>query len=138
MPPRVGAARGPHKRTVGSGSVAALQGQGLHYKQCSPHAVGRVLRHGSESAWDGMVHAGENAGCGLELSTVQGGKDLQQYTFAFDKVFGPAAAQVGSPSRCIWLGLGFVAATTCGSSALGLRLTAAGTCKRRAVCAAMA
>lgn len=80
--------------------------------------MGRVLRDASESAWDELLPAGENAGCGLELSTVQGGKDLQQYSFAFDKVFGPTAAQVGSPSRCVWLGPGFVAATTAAAAVL--------------------
>ncbi|GAB4823683.1 hypothetical protein N2152v2_010729 [Parachlorella kessleri] len=37
---------------------------------------------------------GDLAGCGLELSTVQNGKDLQQYSFGFDKVFCPSATQL--------------------------------------------
>lgn len=64
--------------------------------------------------------AGELAGCGLELATAgSGGKEVQQYSFSFDKVFSPAASQVGwralvhscycHASSCAWQGRCMVA-----------------------------
>ena len=55
------------------------------------------------------IFAGDLAGCGLELSTVQNGKDLQQYSFGFDKVFCPSATQVGDSKHSTTLTkLGFL------------------------------
>lgn len=46
------------------------------------------------SALINHLGAGDMEGCGLELATLQNGKDLQQYSFGFDKVFPPSASQV--------------------------------------------